>query len=43
MQAHSHAVHHFATIGYIVSKLDIELLDDGFGYNPTSPRLSSTN
>ena len=43
MQAHSHAIHHFASIGYIVSKLDIELLDDDFGYNPTSPRLSSTN
>ena len=43
MQAHSHAIHHFASIGYIVSKLDIELLDDGFGYNPTSPHLSSTN
>ena len=27
----------------LISKLDVELLDDGFGYNPTSPRINSTN
>jgi len=38
IQAHSHAIHHFASIGYIISKLDIELPDTDFGYNPTTPR-----
>ena len=38
IQAHSHAIHHFASIGYIISKLGIELPDADFGYNPTTPR-----
>lgn len=38
IQAHSHAIHHFASIGYIISKLGIELPDEDFGYNPTTPR-----
>jgi len=38
IQAHSHAIHHFASIGYIISKLDIELPDTDFGYNPSTPR-----
>lgn len=38
IQAHSHAIHHFASIGYIIAKLDIELPDADFGYNPTTPR-----
>ena len=37
-QAHSHAIHHFASIGYIISQLDIELPDSDFGYNPTTPK-----
>lgn len=39
IQAHSHAIHHFASIGYIISNLGIELPDEDFGYNPTTPRL----
>ena len=38
IQGHSHAIHHFASIGYIISQLDIELPDVDFGYNPTTPR-----
>ncbi|MCG1036288.1 DinB family protein [Polaribacter sargassicola] len=38
MQAHSHAIHHFASIGYLVYQLEIELPDADFGYNPTSPK-----
>ncbi|HHC80169.1 MAG TPA: DinB family protein [Flavobacteriia bacterium] len=38
IQAHSHAIHHFASIGYIISKLGIELPDADFGYNPTTPK-----
>lgn len=38
IQAHSHAIHHFASIGYIISQLGIELPDADFGYNPTTPR-----
>ena len=38
IQAHSHAIHHFASIGYIICKLGIELPDADFGYNPTTPR-----
>ncbi len=36
-QAHSHAIHHFSSIGYLlqVFKADIPLAD--FGYNPTTP------
>ena len=38
IQAHSHAIHHFASIGYIISQLGISLPDMDFGYNPTTPR-----
>jgi len=38
IQAHSHAIHHFASIGYIICELGIELPDADFGYNPTTPR-----
>ena len=37
-QAHSHAIHHFASLGYIISQLGIKLPDADFGYNPTTPR-----
>jgi len=37
IQAHSHAIHHFASIGYIICKLGIELPDADFGYNPSTP------
>ncbi len=35
--ANSHAVHHYATIGYILDHLGIEMKIPGFGYNPTTP------
>jgi uncharacterized damage-inducible protein DinB len=38
IQAHSHAIHHFASVGYVISQLGIELPDADFGYNPTTPR-----
>jgi len=38
IQAHSHAIHHFASIGFIISQLGIELPDKDFGYNPTTPK-----
>ncbi|MFD1315776.1 DinB family protein [Namhaeicola litoreus] len=38
IQAHSHAIHHFASIGYIIHQLGISLPDADFGYNPTTPR-----
>lgn len=38
IQAHSHAIHHFASIGYIINQLNIQLPDEDFGYNPTTPR-----
>jgi len=38
IQAHSHAIHHFASVGYIISQLGIQLPDDDFGFNPTTPR-----
>lgn len=38
IQAHSHAIHHFATIGFIINRLGVELPDEDFGYNPTTPK-----
>jgi uncharacterized damage-inducible protein DinB len=38
IQAHSHAIHHFASVGYIISQLGIQLPDADFGYNPTTPK-----
>ena len=38
IQAHSHAIHHFASIGYIISQLGISLPDGDFGFNPTTPK-----
>jgi uncharacterized damage-inducible protein DinB len=38
IQAHSHAIHHFASIGFIINQLGIELPDPDFGYNPTTPK-----
>jgi len=38
IQAHSHAMHHFASLGYIVTRLGIELPNENFGFNPTTPR-----
>ncbi len=38
VQAHSHAIHHYAIIGFLVHNLGIELPDADFGYNPTTPK-----
>lgn len=38
IQAHSHAIHHFASIGFIIHQLGVELPDADFGYNPTTPK-----
>lgn len=38
MQAQSHTLHHYATIGYLIYQLGIELPDAMFGYNPTTPK-----
>ncbi|MDY8138312.1 DinB family protein [Aquimarina sp. 2201CG5-10] len=35
--ANSHAVHHYATIGYILDRLRVAIEIAGFGYNPTTP------
>ena len=39
MQAHSHAIHHFASVGFIIYQLGIELPDADFGFNPTTPKV----
>lgn len=38
IQAHSHTIHHYAIIGFLVYNLGIELPDADFGYNPTTPK-----
>jgi len=43
IQAHSHAIHHFASIGYIISHMGLNLPDGDFGYNPTTPRGDMIN
>jgi uncharacterized damage-inducible protein DinB len=43
IQAHSHAIHHFASIGYIIAQLGINLPDGDFGYNPTTPKKDFQN
>ena len=42
-QANSHAIHHYAIINYIMDRLEINIGDDTFGYNPTTPRTVSQN
>lgn len=37
-QAHSHAIHHFACIGHLLSLQGLALPEDGFGLNPTTPQ-----
>ncbi len=43
IQAHSHAIHHFASVGYVISQLGIELPDTDFGFNPTTPKKNLSN
>lgn len=38
MQAQSHAIHHYASVGYLIYQLGIELPDADFGFNPTTPK-----
>jgi len=37
-QATTHAIHHYAIIGYIMDRLNVTLEDSEFGYNPTTPK-----
>lgn len=43
IQAHSHAIHHFASLGYLIHQLGIALPDNDFGYNPTTPKRQELN
>ncbi len=43
IQAHSHAIHHFASLGYLIHQLGINLPDNDFGYNPTTPKAQELN
>ncbi len=40
MQAHGHAIHHYASVGYVISQLGIELPEEDFGFNPTTPKMN---
>lgn len=42
-QANSHTIHHYAIINYIFDSLGIEINDNDFGYNPTTPKETSLN
>ncbi|MDO6803090.1 DinB family protein [Wenyingzhuangia sp. 1_MG-2023] len=37
-QAHCHAIHHYASVGYLMHILEIYLPIDGFGINATTPK-----
>lgn len=37
VHANSHAVHHYATVGYMLHQLNVTHTIAGFGYNPTTP------
>lgn len=43
MQAHSHAIHHFATIGYILHVLEVPVSLSNFGFNPTTPKKAKAS
>lgn len=36
-QANSHAIHHYACIGYLLHIFGVQLPNKRFGYNPTTP------
>lgn len=36
-QANSHTIHHHAIINYILSQLNVNLSEDRFGFNPSTP------
>ncbi|MEM6687005.1 MAG: hypothetical protein AAF617_14585, partial [Bacteroidota bacterium] len=37
-QANSHTIHHYAIVAYILDQLDVNIKDENFGYNPTTPK-----
>jgi len=37
-QANGHTIHHYAIIAYILDRLDVDIEDENFGYNPTTPK-----
>ena len=38
MQTQSHTTHHYASIGYLIYQLGVELPNSDFGFNPTTPK-----
>ncbi len=42
-QAQSHAIHHYASVGFIINQLGIALPEADFGYNPTTPKKELKN
>ena len=42
-QAHSHAIHHFACIAYLLYMNGENIPDGKFGYNPTTPIIAGQN
>jgi len=36
-QANTHATHHYAIISYMMQVLDVKVVIEGFGYNPSTP------
>lgn len=36
-QANTHATHHYAIISYMLQSLNVNVVIDGFGYNPSTP------
>ena len=38
MQTQSHTTHHYASIGYLIYQLGIELPNSDFGFNPSTPK-----
>ncbi len=41
-QANSHTIHHYAIINYILDSLGIIMDDNDFGYNPTTPKETTS-
>ena len=41
IQTHSHATHHYASIGHILCQIGVDVPDNVFGYNPTTPCIMS--
>lgn len=40
IQAQSHTIHHYASVGVIIHQLGIQWPDPDFGFNPTTPKKS---